>query len=150
VFDPSHPLGLIAGNRGLPLVLAREARAAGIPQIMAVGFEGETDPALGSLVDELVWLRVGQLGKMIQALASRGVRQCVMAGQLAPKNLFDVRPDLRAMGLLLRLREKNAHTIFGDERRHRIDFRAPLAEAGHAGGGFSTRPRAFAGATGGC
>lgn len=113
MFDPSHPLGLIAGNRGLPLVLAREARVAGIPKIMAVGFEGETDPALGSLVDELVWLRVGQLGKMIQALASRGVRQCVMAGQLAPKNLFDVRPDLRAMGLLLRLKEKNAHTIFG-------------------------------------
>lgn len=113
MFDPSYPLGLIAGNRGLPLVLAREARAAGIPKIMAVGFEGETDPALAGLVDELVWLRVGQLGKMIQALASRGVRQCVMAGQLAPKNLFDVRPDLRAMGLLLRLREKNAHTIFG-------------------------------------
>jgi hypothetical protein len=36
-----------------------------------------------------------------------------MAGQIAPKNLFDLRPDLRAMGLWLRLREKNAHTIFG-------------------------------------
>lgn len=113
MFDPSHPLGLIAGNRGLPLVLAREARAAGIPRILAVGFEGETDPALGELVDELIWLRVGQLGKLIQTLASRGVRQCVMAGQLAPKNLFDVRPDMRALGVLLRLREKNAHTIFG-------------------------------------
>ena len=36
-----------------------------------------------------------------------------MAGQIAPKNLYDVRPDLRAMGVLLRLKEKNAHTIFG-------------------------------------
>jgi DUF1009 family protein len=36
-----------------------------------------------------------------------------MAGQVAPKNLFDLRPDLRAMGVLLRLKEKNAHTIFG-------------------------------------
>jgi hypothetical protein len=36
-----------------------------------------------------------------------------MAGQIAPRNLYDVRPDLRAMGLLLRLKEKNAHTIFG-------------------------------------
>lgn len=106
-------LGLIAGSRNLPLVLAKEARAAGVPRIVAVGFEGETDPELAALVDELVWMRVGQLGKMIQALASRGVTQCVMAGQLAPKNLFDVRPDLRAMGLLLRLKEKNAHTIFG-------------------------------------
>jgi len=36
-----------------------------------------------------------------------------MAGQVAPKNLFDLRPDLRAMGMLFRLKEKNAHTIFG-------------------------------------
>lgn len=107
------PLGLIAGSRNLPLVLAREARSAGVSRIVAIGFEGETDPNLAALVDEVVWMRVGQLGKMIQALASREVRQCVMAGQLAPKNLFDVRPDLRAMGLLLRLKEKNAHTIFG-------------------------------------
>lgn len=106
-------LGLIAGSRNLPLVLAKEARAAGVSRIVAVGFEGETDPQLAEFVDELVWMRVGQLGKMIQALESRGVKQCVMAGQLAPKNLFDVRPDLRAMGLLLRLKEKNAHTIFG-------------------------------------
>jgi len=34
-------------------------------------------------------------------------------GQIAPRNLYDVRPDLRAMALLLRLKEKNAHTIFG-------------------------------------
>lgn len=108
-----NPLGLIAGSRNLPLVLAREARAAGVPRIVAVGFESETDPQLAELVDELVWLRVGQLGKLIEALASRGVKQCVMAGQLAPNNLFEVRPDLRAMGVLLRLKERNAHTIFG-------------------------------------
>jgi DUF1009 family protein len=36
-----------------------------------------------------------------------------MVGQIAPKNLFEVRPDLRAMALLFRLKEKNAHTIFG-------------------------------------
>ncbi len=108
-----NSLGLIAGSRNLPLVLAREARAAGVSRIVAVGFEGETDPKLAELVDELVWLRVGQLGKMIEGLSSRGVRQCVMAGQLAPTNLFDVRPDLRAMGVLLRLKERNAHTIFG-------------------------------------
>jgi UDP-2,3-diacylglucosamine hydrolase len=50
---------------------------------------------------------------MIGAFTTRGVRQCVMAGQIAPKNLYEVRPDLRAMALLLRLKEKNAHTVFG-------------------------------------
>src|SRR5208282_4928250 len=61
----------------------------------------------------IVWLKVGQLSKMISAFTDRGIRQCVMVGQIAPKNLFDLRPDLRAMGLWLRLPEKNAHTIFG-------------------------------------
>ncbi len=106
-------LGLIAGNRSLPLLLAQEARRLGVKRLVAVAFEGETDPALTPLVDDIVWLRVGQLGKLISAFTDRGVRQCVMAGQIAPKNLYDVRPDLRAMGLLLRLKEKNAHTIFG-------------------------------------
>jgi DUF1009 family protein len=106
-------IGLIAGSRSLPLDFARLARAAGVKRIVAVAAEGETDPALASLVDEIVWINVGQVGKMISTFTSRGVKQCVMAGQLAPKNLFDLRPDLRAMGVLLRLKEKNAHTLFG-------------------------------------
>lgn len=106
-------LGLIAGNRTLPLEFARLARAAGVKKLVAVAFENETDPALAPLVDEIVWLRVGQLSKMIAAFTDRGVTQCVMVGQIAPKNLYDLRPDLRAMTLLFRLKEKNAHTIFG-------------------------------------
>jgi DUF1009 family protein len=106
-------LGIIAGNRGLPLALAREARAAGIQRLVAVGFEGETNPDLAKLVDEVVWLKVGQLTKLIEAFAIRDITQCVMVGQIAPSNLFNLRPDLRAMGMLLRLKEKNAHTIFG-------------------------------------
>ena len=106
-------LGLIAGNRSLPLVLAGEAKRQGVKRLVAVAFEGETDPALASLVDDIVWVKVGQLSKMIAAFTERGVKQCVMAGQIAPKNLFEVRPDLRAMALLLRLKAKNAHTVFG-------------------------------------
>jgi DUF1009 family protein len=106
-------LGIIAGNRLLPLMLAKQARAMGVGRLVAVAFEGETDPALAPLVDEIVWLKVGQLSKMISAFTSRGVKQCVMAGQIAPKNLYDIRPDFRAMGLLFRLKEKNAHTLFG-------------------------------------
>jgi UDP-2,3-diacylglucosamine hydrolase len=106
-------IGLIAGNRSLPLEFARLARAAGVKRIVAAAAEGETDPALAPLVDDIVWVKVGQLGKMIATFTSRGVKQVVMLGQIAPKNLFDFRPDLRAMGVFMRLKEKNAHTIFG-------------------------------------
>lgn len=114
VNDPElQTLGVIAGNRTLPLLLAREARSAGIRRLVGIAFEGETDPAFANLVDDIEWIRVGQLSRMIKAFKSRRVTRCVMVGQIAPKNLFDLRPDLRAMALLLRLKEKNAHTLFG-------------------------------------
>lgn len=111
--DAIDTIGIIAGSRSLPLVFARQARAMGARRLVAIGFEGETDPALSQLVDEIVWIKVGQLSKLIGAFVKRDVKHCIMAGQIAPRNLFDIRPDLRAMALLLRLKEKNAHTIFG-------------------------------------
>ena len=80
---------------------------------MAVAFEGETDTKLADVVDEIVWVKVGQLSKMISAFTKRGITQCVMLGQITPRSLYDLRPDLRGMALLLRLKERNAHTIFG-------------------------------------
>ena len=106
-------LGLIAGNRTLPLLFARQARSAGVKRLVAIAFDGETDPAIASLVDEVVWVKVGQLSKMIAGFTERNVRQCVMLGQIAPRNLYDVRPDFRAVGVLLKLKERNAHSIFG-------------------------------------
>ncbi len=85
----------------------------GVKRLVAVAFEGETNPDLAQLVDEIVWLKVGQLSKLIAAFTERKINSCVMVGQIAPRNLYDVRPDLRAVALLFRLKQKNAHTIFG-------------------------------------
>jgi DUF1009 family protein len=111
--EPVSTLGIIAGNRSLPLLLARQARSLGVKRLVAVAFEGETNPELASLVDEIVWIKVGQLVKLIDAFKARAVTECVMAGQIAPKNLFDLRPDLRAVKILFKLKNKNAHTLFG-------------------------------------
>src|SRR6185437_7290112 len=113
MMDSIESLGIIAGNRSLPLLFAQQARGMGVKRLVAAAFEGETDPALAKFVDEIVWLKVGQLSKMISVFTNREINRCVMVGQIAPKNLYDLRPDLRAMGVLLRLKEKNAHTIFG-------------------------------------
>ena len=103
-------LGIIAGNRSLPLVLAREARDAGVQRLVAAAFDKETDPHLEALVDEMEWLRVGQLGKLVEVFQKHGVTQCVMVGQIAPKNLFDLRPDLRALKLLATFNEKSPYS----------------------------------------
>jgi len=106
-------LAIVAGNGAYPFATARAARAAGVSRIFVAGFTGETDPQLAALVDELAWLRVGQLGKMVALLKASGTRHAIMAGQIHPQNLFDLRPDMKALLLLARLRTRNAESIFG-------------------------------------
>ena len=105
-------LAIIAGNGIYPQVLAQAARAAGVRKILAIAFEGETDPQLAVLVDEIRWLRVGQLGRMLSILRESGIKNAIMAGQIAPRNLFDLQPDWRALLLLAKLKQRNAESIF--------------------------------------
>ena len=114
-------LGLIAGSGAYPILLAQAAKRAGVKTIYAAAFAGETDPALAQQVEQIEWLRVGQLGRLIKYFANAGVQQAIMAGQIAPKNLFDLRPDWKALLVLARLKRRNAETIFGaiaDELAH--------------------------------
>ncbi len=109
-----EPLGIIAGNGDFPLVLARSARQQGVARIVAAAFDGETKSEVGSLVDEIEWVKLGQLNKLIQVFTSRGVTRAVMAGGITPSNLFkNLRLDLRMTGVAFRLKERNAETIFG-------------------------------------
>ncbi len=107
-------LGIIAGNGEFPLLLAKSAREQSGMRTVAAAFEGETDPSIDLLVDEVEWVRVGQLNKLIHVFTSRGVDQVVMAGGITPSSLFkNLKLDIRMMGLLARLRERNAESIFG-------------------------------------
>ena len=108
-----NTLAIIAGSGAYPLLMARAARAAGVSRLVAAAFQDETDPALGAAVDEIEWMRVGQLGKMLAFLKKSGATHAVMSGQIHPKNLFALRPDVKAILLLAKLRERNAETIFG-------------------------------------
>ncbi len=104
--------GIIAGNGVYPRLLADSARKAGVKQIVAAAFTGETDPILGQHVDLIEWMRVGQLGRLLRFFREEKVHHAIMAGQIAPKNLFDLHPDWKALLLLGKLRQRNAESIF--------------------------------------
>ena len=110
--QPLDHLGIIAGNGIYPQVLAKAARSAGVTRISAVAFNGETDSKIGKLVDQIDWLRVGELNRLLSVFRKSGVRQAIMAGQIAPRNLFDLHPDWRALLLLAKLKRRNAESIF--------------------------------------
>jgi DUF1009 family protein len=105
-------LGIIAGNGVYPRLLANAARKAGVRKIIAAAFTGETDPVLEQHVDLLEWMRVGQLNRLLKFFRTQNIHHAIMAGQIAPKNLFDLRPDWKALMLLGKLKERNAESMF--------------------------------------
>ncbi len=105
-------LGIIAGSGVYPLLLADAARVAGVKKIIISAFTDETSPDISNRADEIEWLRVGQLGKLLTFFRGANVRHAIMAGQIAPGNLFSLRPDFQAMFLLARLKRRNAESIF--------------------------------------
>src|SRR5256885_3014065 len=49
---------------------------------------------------------------MLCTLRDAQITSAMMAGQIAPRNLFDLHPDWRALLLLARLKQRNAESIF--------------------------------------
>jgi len=100
---PSETIGLIAGNGTFPLLFARTARAAGW-RVAAVAHEGESETEIEALVDSLLWIKVGELDRLVNAFHSQGVKRAVMAGGINKANLMrNFAPDARGQRLLASL-----------------------------------------------
>ncbi len=104
-------IGLIAGNGNFPIAFARAAKLKGM-QVIAVAHEGETLPELANLVDGIYWVKVGQLGKIIQIFKEQGVVDVLMAGGIRKTRLFgNTLPDLRGMALLAKMVHKKDDSL---------------------------------------
>jgi DUF1009 family protein len=106
-------LGLIAGNGRLPFLVAQAYKEQADRRVVAVGFKGDTDPALAELVDDFAWIGVGQLGRLIGRFKEAGVDEAVMAGQITPTRLFSkIAFDVRGLKVFAGLKDRKADTIF--------------------------------------
>lgn len=105
-------LVIIAGRGAYPRLLAESARAQGVQQIAAIAFKHETDRVISRFADDVRWVYLGQLAKMLDALRDIAIPSAVMAGQITPTHLFTVRMDATLLGLLRKLPARNADTIF--------------------------------------
>src|SRR5271155_5628393 len=98
-----NSLGLIAGNGIFPLEVAKASRRRGL-RIVAIAHRGETAETLAPLVDEITWIKVGELERMIEVLKLAGVQQAAMAGGISRARLADsFAPDARALTMLSRI-----------------------------------------------
>ena len=99
-------IGLIAGNGKFPLIFADEAKRQGY-SVVAVAHREETDASLQYRVDELTWIYVGQLGKIIRTFQTAGVNEAVMAGGIRKVRLLgNFRPDLRGVRFLAKIKSR--------------------------------------------
>ncbi len=109
--DSRPPVGIVAGNGVLPRLVATSVRSAG-GRTVAVAIEGETDPRIEEVADVVVWVRLGQLGKMREAFVDAGVVRVSFAGGVTKVRIFrDARPDVLGAKVLAKLA-----TSRGDDR----------------------------------
>jgi DUF1009 family protein len=105
--------GMIAGNGSFPFLVLDGARRAGV-DLAIVAIKEETDPRIDSGNENVTWVGIGQLGKMISFFKQRGVNQVVMAGQVKHAQLFSgALPDLRMVKMLWRLPRRNTDALIG-------------------------------------
>lgn len=99
-------IGLISGSGKFPLIFSEAARREGF-EIVAIAHKGETMPELAAAVDKIFWLKLGQLGKIINIFQKEGVREVVLAGGIDKKNIYrKVWPDLKAISLWSKLKNR--------------------------------------------
>ncbi|CAN5169671.1 UDP-2,3-diacylglucosamine diphosphatase LpxI [soil metagenome] len=105
--------GLIAGNGRFPFLVLDGARRQGL-SLSVVAIKEETDPRIETECDDLAWVGIGQLGKMISFFKDRGVKSVIMAGQVKHAQIFSgAMPDLRMVKLLWNLPRRNTDALIG-------------------------------------
>ena len=103
-------IGLIAGNRELPVLVAEKARELGRP-LVAIAFEGEAEPRLADLAETFAWLKLGQLTALADFFQVAGVLDLVMIGGLSRESLFNYEPDEAAVALMATLDDYHTDKI---------------------------------------
>ncbi len=97
--NATDKIGIIAGGGQFPLLFAKAVHKQGL-KVYAAAHQGETDETLAGHVDGFQWVRLGQLGKIINFFKDEGVRKSVFIGSINKTNIYrDVRPDLKGLGL---------------------------------------------------
>ncbi|MHB8231322.1 MAG: LpxI family protein [bacterium] len=104
-------IGIIAGYGDFPLIYIDELKAGGY-SVKVCAIEEEANKALSESADSIVYISVGQLGKLVKFFKSEGVRDVIMAGKVNKTLMFKkIKPDIKAITLFLSLKDKKDDTI---------------------------------------
>ncbi|MEW6218180.1 MAG: UDP-2,3-diacylglucosamine diphosphatase LpxI [Thermodesulfobacteriota bacterium] len=104
-------IGIIAGRGRFPHLFAEAARRQGC-QVVVVAHQGESAPDLADYADRIHWVRLGQLGRIIEVLRQEEVEEAVLLGAITKTSIWrDIRPDLRGLALWGRIDRRQDDAI---------------------------------------
>ena len=140
-------LGIIAGNRLLPVILTQRIKEKDSAcYLVAVCFEGETSRRILKYVDRCYWVKVGHLRDLKEVIKKESIKNWIMAGQINPLYIFKRKYwDEELSSLVDGTCDFRPHTIFNKMidylKTTGIDFldstsylKDDLAEAGEMAG----------------
>ena len=104
-------LGIIAGDGRFPVIIAEAAKSNGYTTIV-VAHSGLSSKEIEKAGERTYWINIGELSKLIDIFKREGITEAVMAGGISKKFMFsDIRPDLRVISLLLKIKDRSDDTI---------------------------------------
>jgi len=107
----STVIGLIAGGRQFPLLVAKGVKKHGHKLVVA-GFTGHSNMDVANYADEWKELKLGKLNQLINFFKDNGVTTVVMAGTIDKPKIMDVRHlDMRAIKLVFKRKNKGDAVI---------------------------------------
>jgi len=108
--DPDK-IGVIAGSGQFPLLFIEAAKKAGRRTVL-IAHRNETGDEVAAAADEVCWLKLGQLGKLLKFFHSRGVGETVFVGAITKTKIFrDILPDIKALSLWNKIDSKQDDAI---------------------------------------
>lgn len=97
-------IGVIAGSGSFPLHFINEAKRAGCSVVVAAHL-GETDESVEDIADRVEWVKVGELGRMVDFFLVNACKEVAMAGGINRIRLFGgVKLDRRGAAMIMRIK----------------------------------------------
>ncbi|MFO8048067.1 MAG: UDP-2,3-diacylglucosamine diphosphatase LpxI [Desulfosudaceae bacterium] len=121
-------IGLIAGGGRFPLLFADAAKAKGYT-VYAVAYRNAADPDIANRVQQVEWLHLGEIERLIAFFRDHQVTETVVMGAIEKTVMFtDIKPDQKALAMISRMTETHDDQLlrcFAEElEAHKLQVRA--------------------------
>ncbi len=104
-------IGLIAGNGQFPILFSKTAARKGL-RVYTAAYVNEAEKALDHLSEEIIWLHLGQVKRLINFFKRHQIQRAVMLGGVRKTRLFtDVKPDMKAISIIAGMRNTHDDAI---------------------------------------